>query len=291
MDTHGRALLSCVFIGLCIFILGPARAQVGFQIPDTTDAELTDAEQAFEHAAHNRLTETLARLVHQDFFWVDVDGAQQNSARFLRRIRESADIDVDSDVQTRSYGTSAIVFGQTSDGPYAVRFTRIWVRTSAGWRLFAYQKTSITPSASSSQPLEQPASRSRNETNFIVNTTARSRAERQVVDALRALNRAEHAPDWSAWAALTVDEFQVINVRGHLDLKADRVNTIRQAQLTAFPLLRDVRVRIFGNTAIMTAIQEPALAPPFRFTRLWVNTERGWKQVINQQTQIASGTR
>jgi hypothetical protein len=29
-------------------------------------------------------------------------------------------------------------------------------------------------------------------------------------------------------AALTVDEFQVVNVRGHIDLKADRVNTIRQ---------------------------------------------------------------
>lgn len=263
------------------------------QIAPATDADLTEAEQAFEHAARNRLTETLARLLHQDYIWIDADGAQQTSARFLRHVKESADIDIDSNVRTRSYGATAIAFGETRDGPYAQRFTRIWVRTSAGWRLFAYQKTSITPSPSSSQPQERrPDSPSRDETNFIVNTTARTRAEREVVDAVRAINRAEHAPDWSAWAALTVDEFQVVNVRGHVDLKADRVNTIRQQlQSTAFPIVRDLRVRVFGNAAVMTAIQEPASARPFRFTRLWVKTESGWRQVINQQTAIQSSTR
>jgi hypothetical protein len=93
-------------------------------------------------------------------------------------------------------------------------------------------------------------------------------------------------------AALTVDEFQVVNVRGHIDLKADRVNTIRQqTQATAFPVIRDLRVRVFGNTAVMTAIQEPASARRFRFTRLWVNTQSGWKQVINHQTAIQDSIR
>ena len=256
------------------------------QIAPATDADLAQAEEAFEHAARNRQTETLARLVHQDFFWIDADGTQQTSGGFLRHIKESADIDVDSNVQTRSYGATAIAFGETRDSPYAQRFTRIWVRTSAGWRLFAYQKTSIVPNQNASQPQANPAaSTSRDETNFIVNTTARTSAEREVVDALRGVQRAEHAPDWSGWAALTVDEFQVVNVRGHVDLKANRIKTIRQqAQSTPFPIVRDLRIRMFGNTAVMTAIQEPALASPFKFTRLWVKTNGGWKQVINHQT-------
>jgi len=262
------------------------------QIAPATDADLTRAEEAFQHAAHNRLTEILAQMGHPDFFWIDADGAQQTSARFLRHVKESADIDIDSNLQSRSYGTTAIVFGETRNGPYAQRFTRIWVRTNAGWRILAYQKTFITPSPSSSQPQERPPGLpSRNETNFIVNTMGGGRVEREVVDALRAINRAEHAPDASAWAALTADEFQLIDVLGHVDQKADRVNAIQQAQSTPFPIVRDLRVRVFGDTAVMTAIQQPASARPFRFTSLWVKTQSGWKQVINHQTAIQSGTR
>jgi len=229
-------------------------------------------------------------MLHPDFFWIDADGAQQSSARFLRHLKESADIDIDSNLQTRSYDTTAIVLGETRNGPYAQRFSRIWVRTNAGWRILAYQKTFVTPGPGSSPPQERPlGSPSRNETNFIVNTMGGGRVEREVVDALRAINRAEHAPDGSAWAALTADEFQLINVFGHVDQKADRVKTIQEAHSTPFPVVRDLRVRVFGDAAVMTAIQEPASAGPFRFTRLWLKTQSGWKQVINHQTAIQSG--
>jgi len=123
------------------------------------------------------------------------------------------------------------------------------------------------------------------EATFIKDQVTQPAAETAVVDALRALVRAEHAPDANAWGALTDEHFWAISPIGSKDAKGVRMAQIgRQRTATPLSTVRDLQVRIYGDLAIMRYVQEPVTPRRARGTRLWVRHGTEWQQALNHQT-------
>jgi hypothetical protein len=253
-------------------------------------ANASKADQAFAQAVAARETGRVAPWLHDDFSWIDTAGTRRDRAGLLSDLHRAGGLGVEARVQVLAYDDAAVAFGDMRVASDSERFARIWVRTpSGGWRLLAYQVTRVaSPSPVFRERGPTSVHSGRNATNFIVASSASTAREREIVDAFRAVQRAEHSADAAAYAALTADEFHVVGVLGQVGTKAGRFEAIRtQTASTPFPVVTDVRVRVFGDAAVMTATQEPVRGRPLRFTRLWIRRDGRWQQVVNQQTAVA----
>jgi hypothetical protein len=182
-----------------------------------------------------------------------------------------------------SYPGAAVIVGILQQRGTPQRFSHIWMEGSGEWRLLAAQASALgdEPNAPNG-PGHPPGG---DQTTFITGLAGLSDAEIAVVDAFRGVQRAEHAPDATAFAALTEDQFWVIGPDGRWAGKELRVTQVgHQTQATPFPTVHDVQVRIYGDLAVMRGIQEPVIPAVWRFTRLWVRRSGVWRQALNHQT-------
>ena len=92
------------------------------------------------------------------------------------------------------------------------------------------------------------------------------------------------------------DDFTLIQGNGAVSTKAETVEGYRSGKSRYQQMdLSDVKVRIYGNTAVVTGIvtytgEQASLKNtgiPARFTRVLVKRDGIWKQVVNQSTRIA----
>jgi hypothetical protein len=99
----------------------------------------------------------------------------------------------------------------------------------------------------------------------------------------------------AAFDKLFADEYTRIPPSGAALTKADIVNGFRTGKISYQKFdLSDVKVRIYGNTAVVTGIVKSvaeqagikSTSNPARFTRVFVKRDGIWKQVLNQSTRI-----
>ena len=92
------------------------------------------------------------------------------------------------------------------------------------------------------------------------------------------------------------DEFTLIQGTGAVLTKAENLEGFRSAKAGFQKMdLSDVKVRIYGNTAVVTGIVNyvgeqagvKSTGNPARFTRVLVKRDGIWKQVLGQNTRIA----
>jgi ketosteroid isomerase-like protein len=95
---------------------------------------------------------------------------------------------------------------------------------------------------------------------------------------------------------LTADDYMMINLNGQLADKSTTMNNIKTGsiKLTANDV-SDMKVRIYGNTAIVTgkstakgSIGGRELKGPVMFTRVYVKNNGKWQSVAFQQTPIVN---
>jgi hypothetical protein len=116
-----------------------------------------------------------------------------------------------------------------------------------------------------------------------------------VTDVVSELKRLEQARcraisegDWDALAALLIDDYSHTHSTGAVQDKATYLQHVRaRPRTTTRP---DVRVRIYGDAAIMNGRQvntfdEPGRAPvENEVMQVWVQTPGGWKMAAFQST-------
>jgi len=125
-----------------------------------------------------------------------------------------------------------------------------------------------------------------------------SKAEKEVRAILAQTEQANLKGGAEAAAAfdkLFADEYTRIPPSGAALTKADIVNGFRTGKISYQKFdLSDVKVRIYGNTAVVTGIVKSvaeqagikSTGNPARFTRVFVKRDGIWKQVLNQSTRI-----
>jgi hypothetical protein len=251
-------------------------------LAQTPDEDLWLKERAFERAITTKQHDAVRPVFHADFLGVDADGSTYTAdAYVVRRAAESLFFDVEDE----PYPGGGVVMGTVLIGSSVQRFSHVWLQTPQGWRLVAAQASSIGPPANASPDTSRVSSG--DETDHINDQAIRSAVETAIIDALRRVQRAEHASDANGWAALTDDGFWAISPNGSKDRKSARMGQIaRQRAATPLPTVHDVQVRIYGDLAIMRYVQEPVRPPAVRGTRLWVRHGAGWQQALNHQTRL-----
>jgi hypothetical protein len=250
-------------------------------LAQTPDEDLWLAERAFERAITTKQHGAARPVFHADFLGVDADGSTYTAdAYVVRRAAESLFFDVEDE----PYPGGGVVMGTVLIGGSVQRFSHVWLQTPQGWRLVAAQASSIGPANASPDTTRVSSG---DETDHIQDQATRSAAETAIIDALRRLQRAEHASDANGWAALTDDAFWAISANGSKDRKSARMGQIaRQRAATPLPTVHDVQVRIYGDLAIMRCVQEPVSPPAVRGTRLWVRHGAVWRQALNHATRL-----
>jgi hypothetical protein len=255
---------------LCVPVLGA----------DTKAPDAWSAELALEHAMASTQHDATTVVFHRDFLGVDTDGSTYAADTYFAARGGEREF---ARVEMLSYPGAAVIVGILQQRGTPQRFSHIWMEGSGEWRLLAAQASALgdEPNAPNG-PGHPPGG---DQTTFITGLAGLSDAEIAVVDAFRGVQRAEHAPDATAFAALTEDQFWVIGPDGRWAGKELRVTQVgHQTQATPFPTVHDVQVRIYGDLAVMRGIQEPVIPAVWRFTRLWVRRSGVWRQALNHQT-------
>jgi ketosteroid isomerase-like protein len=161
--------------------------------------------------------------------------------------------------------------------------TSVWVKNDAQWQLAAFQASPV--GQEDVQPQAVAAARAIGTTGKVTPPPTGG-VEREVWKANEGITTAFERRDARAWSALTADGYVAVYPDGSMEAKSARLkmlesNTLERTPGSAPTRWQDVRIRVFGDTAILTAVQVRGTADdPIarRLTRVFVRDD-GWRQL------------
>ncbi len=127
-----------------------------------------------------------------------------------------------------------------------------------------------------------------------------ARAQSSVEDQIKKLETDRAAAvvkgDVAAIASQTAEDYTLINANGELSSKAQTMDAIKNGSIKLSANdLSDLKVRVYGNTAVVTGkanakgvVGGRELKGPVLFTRVYVKKDGKWQSVAFQQTPIAA---
>jgi ketosteroid isomerase-like protein len=101
----------------------------------------------------------------------------------------------------------------------------------------------------------------------------------------RDLHAAELRADASSFSRLTTDEWYFVDTAGQRVEKSQRLKSLILPR-TASRLQDEIRLRHYGDIAIMTMRVVPIGSTPLRATLVWTREQGQWRQAAVQQTAI-----
>ena len=158
------------------------------------------------------------------------------------------------------------------------RFLEVWANEQGTWRIVARQGVWVRPPDQATPPPRVKAP------NVMPSQLKGDEAE--ILKAHHAIEDAFIRHDATAYERLTVPEFVRIGELGQMVSRADwvKTNVIGKKDIArVLPLVDDVRIRIYGDVAVMThrhiARDAEGTTPgrPTRMMRAWVRRPDGWK--------------
>jgi hypothetical protein len=158
------------------------------------------------------------------------------------------------------------------------RFLEVWANEQGTWRVVARQGVWVRPP---DQTKPAPRIKAPNVAPPQLNGD-----EADILKAHQAIEDAFVRHDASAYERLTVPEFVRIGELGQMLSRAEwvKANVVGNKELArVLPLVEDVRIRIYGDVAVMThrhiARDAEGTTPgrPTRMMRAWVRRPDGWK--------------
>jgi hypothetical protein len=246
-------------------------------------------------AAFGSGTSSIARndnLLDPNFTWTDSSGNTRNKSEILQDLRSGRGLPMEaghgngpgriiiSAIGVRSYGQVGLV--QTNNGNLYI--LRIWVKRGAGRQLLIYQSVSI-----GAPPSAEPGTGECENPCGSVPFQPQNEDERDVIGDYQAVERAVAAHNSAAWAAHIADEFFAVTSNSDHPLdKAARMAGLdnqKVAGIAPFPLV-SARMFEFGDTMVMTSLQQPEKGLPLHVTRVWVKRNGTWLEAYSYQTTI-----
>jgi hypothetical protein len=167
------------------------------------------------------------------------------------------------------------------------RFLEVWANEQGTWRVVARQGVWVRPPDQAKPP---PRVKAPN-----VPTLQLKGDEAQILKAHQAIEEAFVRHDAAAYERLTVPEFVRIGELGQMMPRAEwvKANVIGKTEVArVLPLFEDVRIRVYGDVAVMThrhiARDAEGTTPgrPTRMMRAWVKRPDGWKLAATITTMV-----
>lgn len=167
------------------------------------------------------------------------------------------------------------------------RFLDIWANEQGTWRLVARQGVWVRPAAEGETP---PPIKAPSVSQF----KPTGAAEGEIYKAHQAVEDAFVRHDAAAYERLTLPEFVRIGERGQLASRPEwiKANVIGKKAPRVLAAADDVRIRVYGDVAVMThqhiARDAEGMTParPLRMMRAWVRRDDGWKLAATISTIV-----
>jgi ketosteroid isomerase-like protein len=121
---------------------------------------------------------------------------------------------------------------------------------------------------------------------LVASSTQAQQAPPDLQKAIDARVAAQRAGDAESWGRYTTDDFIVVDPSGGVGTKTSRMAQIKGNKNTnPSPKISDQRFRAYGDTVIVTQVQEGAQGPT-RFTTVWVKQNNQWRVASVHQTRV-----
>jgi len=262
---------------------------------DAADDEqaLLQVDRATFQQGHFSST-TQGNLLDPNFTWTDTSGITRTKSQFMQDFKsrkesrsgtdqaKGASTNASSSVTAHVYGQLGIV-QENSGNTYILR---VWVKRPAGWQALVYQAVSI-----GAPPSFEPTNGECKNPCETVPFEPRSSAEREVIQAYQAVERAVTAHNSSEWGAHIADEFFAVTSNSDRPLdKATRMAGLDNrevAGIAPFPLV-SARMFELGDAMVMISRQQPERGLPLHVTRVWFERNGTWLEAYSYQTTIQS---
>lgn len=124
--------------------------------------------------------------------------------------------------------------------------------------------------------------------------TASTKVTRELEHIEQQLAATWKSGDCSAWAAMLAADWSVTHITGAVITKAE---ALQMCKTSAAPIVRfdidDVRVRLFGDTAVVTGRSKVAVGGgspvdiTLRFTDVFIRRKGRWQVVASHATRVA----
>jgi len=269
---------------VCALLL-PVVHVVGRSATGDDEAAVRRAETERTAAVRAGDVGVMERILAPDYMEVSVDGRLRARPDALSLTPNSPPTESPT---LHFYQDAAVVIGREAEA----RVLRVWLREDDRWQLVAQQAVRIQPGA----PAEKPSSELL-DTPRVTWMIDESPAVSAVLAAQAALDRANASGDAKAFESLTAPDFVLVTSHGLVRDRAYRVTEERLRQLSnpqPRPIVArdEVRVKIYGNTAVLRARSWPKNATgvpgmPTRFTRVWQKGPSGWQQIAAISTPFS----
>jgi hypothetical protein len=255
------------------------------------DQAILQADHSLLQALAKADKPAVSALLDEKFEWTDVDGKIQNKAEALGDLAALAkDNEGDTDVKTHFYGELDIIFGFHHN----VRFSRIWVKRPAGWRVITDLDTARPPQTSAAAP-PPAASGAAGDCDNPCRTlppTQMTAADKAVLLEWQKTKVDEWHPDAADWGTHVSDDFLIMNDRSERN-KAERVDFGKKQQAAGISAPGDPITSLtmldFGNAVMMISHHVPYRGgKPYYNVRVFVNQNGHWPIAWSQQTTIQS---
>jgi Domain of unknown function (DUF4440) len=249
------------------------------------EAAVAQSDREFVQAVTKGDAAAVGKLLDPDFTWTDAGGKMRTRAEVIRSLPKLAlgdEAGAHEQKQIRDQAEAILVDREKT------HVLRIWAKRGAAWRLLVYQEvvlgsqTAKTPDVSARE-CDNPCK--------TVPYKPKNEQEQAIVAAWEALETSVATHDAGVWAQYIADEFTMVSsTSDHALTKNDRVSTLNlQKQIGRISIpspVISVQIFDFGDTAVMTTVQQPSEGKPVRATRMWIRREGKWMISIGFQTTI-----
>lgn len=252
--------------------------------------DISVIDHAFVRATSKGDKAATGAFLGENFSWTNKTGETWNRTHLLEKMAAITPV---NEGKAHDYGNVVYITGTAQSSSDKIRFVRVWVKETSGWKVLLQQETIVVGKTATTQATVPVGTSCENPCKSIPYEAPSPEAQ-AVVASWEALEDAVNHRDADGWASHVADEF-VFNVKedGNPLTKADRVAIIKkQAQGNTVTDIGTViagtmNVWLFGDTAVMTDQQQPTKGgDPYQAMRIWVKRDGRWQLVYSQQTVI-----
>lgn len=282
------------FCSSVVLLLGFGVMALLGRAPADASPGAPDADKTFVAALAKADKAAVDSMLDAEFSWTDRSGKTRGKTEILSALTSLA-ADPDTNLTIQDHGQVVAVRGshRIPSQNAAVRFVRVWVQRSNGWKLLVYQETTKaektpekrsgfgSPSGGAPISCDNPCK--------TVPYKPEDAAAREVVSMWQAVERTVLSNDVDAWIPNFTDDFLFVTPDGGEPLnKADRIAMIKELKRTNTTLIPaevvSMKVWVFGDTAVMRSEHKPLHGRTLHVTRVFVKRNGHWQIAFGQQT-------
>lgn len=246
-------------------------------------ADLAAADRDWLAAIGNHDTAAIARSLHPDVRWTNVEGRTVGATEIGKALPQSL-IGVDATAERHYHVYAPLGIVQVDAGKR--HELRVWIEQPSGWRLLVHQEVQSLDAPPTATPgagadCDNPCKR--------VGLQPKNAAQAAVIAAYQELEIGAETRDVERWASRVGDEFVAASSNSDRVFdKATRIEGLRQSTmrgLSPTPLMSGT-IYDFPAAAVMISEHVPDRGRPLHVTRVWVQRDGRWVETLSYQTAV-----